>query len=295
MSTRHRPPVEARVYVPAPGEASDVELLPAGDVTEGVVRVGRTTRRPHQPQSLAVAEYLDWLEDAGFDGSPRYLGRDAQGRDVLTFMAGQCAGPVPEPWVQSEDLLASVARLVRRLHAASAGYEPRAHPFPERPSLPGHGLQDQARRTRPPEAGTLVCHLDVTPQNVVVRDDAAVGLIDFDLAGPATALRDSYNAAMHWAPLRDPADAWPGWEDVDPCRRLRIFADAYGWDEEERCRIPGFGIEAAGASYERMRHNAEVLGGGWARMWADGVGGLILRRRDWLDANAGRLVRALSG
>jgi hypothetical protein len=44
-----------------------------------------------------------------------------------------------------------------------------------------------------------------------------------------------------------------------------------------------------------MRHNAEVLGGGWARMWADGVGGLILRRRDWLDANAGRLVGALTG
>lgn len=287
MSTRYRPPVEARVYVPAPGEASDVELLPAGDVTEGVVRVGGTVRRPHQPQSLAVAEYLDWLEDAGFDGSPRYLGRDTQGRDVLTFMAGECAGPVPEPWVQSEDLLASVARLVRRLHAASAGYVPREHPFPERAPLPQAGAL--------PGAGTLVCHLDVTPQNVVVRDGAAVGLIDFDLAGPATALRDSYNAAMHWAPLRDPADAWPGWEAVDPCRRLRIFADAYGWDDEERRRIPGFGIEAAGVSYERMRHNAEVLGGGWARMWADGVGGLILRRRDWLEANAGRLVRALTG
>ncbi len=53
MST-HRPPaaqrrVESRFYRPAAGEASDVELMPAGDVTEGVVRVGGTIRRPHQP------------------------------------------------------------------------------------------------------------------------------------------------------------------------------------------------------------------------------------------------------
>ncbi|MDN3936080.1 hypothetical protein QWJ39_07110 [Arthrobacter sp. YD4] len=107
MSTPHRPPVEARVYVPAPGETSDVELMPAGDVTEGVVRVGGTIRRPHQPQSLAVAAYLDWLEDAGFDGSPRFLGRDDQGRDVLTYLPGACAGAEPESWVQSEELLAS--------------------------------------------------------------------------------------------------------------------------------------------------------------------------------------------
>ena len=79
MSTAHRVPVASRGYTPAPGEASDVELMPAGDVTDGVVRVGGTIRRPHQPQSLAVAEYLDWLDDAGFEGSPRFLGRDTQG------------------------------------------------------------------------------------------------------------------------------------------------------------------------------------------------------------------------
>jgi hypothetical protein len=70
-----RLPEERRRYVAAPWWASDVELMPVGDVTEGVVRVGGTIRRPHQPQSFAVAEYLDWLEDAGSGGSPRLLGR----------------------------------------------------------------------------------------------------------------------------------------------------------------------------------------------------------------------------
>ena len=161
---------------------------------------------------------------------------------MLTFLPGQCAGPVPEAWVQSEELLVSVAQLLRRLHAASAGFVPGAHPFPPRPVR-----QDPAE---------LVCHLDVTPQNVVVRDGRAAGLVDFDLAGPTTAFKDSFNTAMHWVPLRDPADAWPGWEATDPFRRLRIFADAYGWNDEERRRLPAFGIEATSLSYERMQHNA---------------------------------------
>mgnify|MGYP003874889615 FL=1 len=288
MNPAHRVPVASRVYTPAPGEASDVEHMPAGDVTDGVVRVGGTIRRPHQPQSFAVGGYLDWLEDAGFDGSPRFLGRDTQGRDVLTFVPGQCAGAPPEAWVQSEDLLASVARLVRRLHTASAGFVPHAHAFPRSP------FPSRPVRPNPSDAAGLICHLDITPQNVVVRDGLAAGLVDFDLAGPSTALHDSLNTAMHWVPLRDPADAWPGWEDRDPFHRLRIFADAYGWTEEERRRVPDAGIDAAARSYARMRHHAGTLGGGWARMWQDGVGGLINRRRAWLEANARPLVAALT-
>ena len=175
-----RLPVERRLYVAAPGELSDVELLPAGDVTDGVVRVGGTVRRPHQPQSYAVAEYLNWLEDAGFEGAPRFLGRDGAGRDVLTFVPGQCAGAVPEQWAQSEELLSSVALLVRRLHEASAGFVPSRHPFPRHSFPPGPVRPDQSE---------LVCHLDVTRQNVVVRGGQAVGVVDFDLAGPGTGLQ----------------------------------------------------------------------------------------------------------
>ena len=43
-----------------------------------------------------------------------------------------------------------------------------------------------------------------------------------------------------------------------------------------------------------MEHNARVLGGGWARMWDDGVGDMIRRRSDWLEANAGPLPAALT-
>lgn len=254
---------------------AEVEL-PQGDVTEGVVRVGDTVRRPHQEQSWAVAGYLDHLESVGFEGSPRFLGLDEQGRDVLTFLPGDVAGdPVPE-WAMQDALLESLGGFVRRLHEASAGFTP-TEPFP-----PQSVEQDPFE---------LVAHLDITPQNTVVRDGAVVGVVDFDLAGPTTRLIDSFNTAMHWVPLRHPDDLG---HDVDQLARLRVFADAYGWTAEERAGLAEFGARRADLSYRRMKLRGETLGGGWARMWAEGVGDVIARRAAWLRAEAASIGKALA-
>lgn len=191
-----------------------------GDVTEAVVRVGKTVRRPAQPQSAAVADYLQHLHAVGFDGAPRFLGRDRSGRDVLDYLEGDVPGDPPERWAADEDLLASVGVLLRRLHEASAGYavdrafaaSPGANWF-TRP-LPANMAAEQMQVEPAPE---LVSHNDVTPQNVVVRDGRAVGLVDFDMAGPTTHLIDAYNTAMHWVPLRDPVDTGrPGQASTSP-------------------------------------------------------------------------------
>ncbi len=268
--------------------------LPAGDVTEGVVRVGDTVRRPHQPQSLAVAGYLDHLERVGFEASPRYLGRDAAGRDVLTFLHGQVPGDPPQRWAADEGLLAGIADLVRRLHEASAGY------LADQGFAAPHGSSWRRDLVTvslpvPDPVPELISHLDVTPQNVVVRDGRAVGLVDFDLAGPTSRLLEVYNTAMHWVPLRPAEDVWPGWRECDPFHRVRLFVDAYGLDEAGRRQLPDLGIVRAEASWTRMRAAAEQLGGGWARMWRDGVGEAIRRRQAWLRAHRERLLDALLG
>jgi Ser/Thr protein kinase RdoA (MazF antagonist) len=138
-----------------------------------------------------------------------------------------------------------------------------------------------------------VTHNDVTPQNVVVRDGHAVGLVDFDLAGPAPRLLDAYNTAMHWVPLRPRQDVWPTWRGVDQAARLRLFADAYGLTEAQRAALPDLGIARADVTWVRMKASAETLGGGWARMWAEGVGDAIRRRQAWLAAEKPRLLAAL--
>ncbi|MDQ2750124.1 MAG: phosphotransferase [Actinomycetota bacterium] len=261
--------------------------LPAGDVTEGVVRIGDTVRRPHQPTSAAVAAYLEHLASVGFAGAPRYLGRDNQGRDVLSFIDGAVPGDPVQPWAAADDLLPSVGQLVRALHEAAAGWEPSialAWPVAGRPAPP-----------LPEGEPRLVAQRDVTPQNTVFRDGAAVALIDFDLVGWTTRSVDLANAAMHWVPLCDPRDRGPAYRDIDVGVRLRLLLNGYGTDAVSGQQLLDAAALRSGAAYESMRWNAEHLGGGWARMWEAGVGGVIQRRVAWFAAVRHQLAAALAG
>jgi hypothetical protein len=257
--------------------------LPRGDVTEGVLRIGDTVRRPHQDSSDWVAAYLGHLEAAGFDGAPRYLGRDPQGRDVLSFLPGDVPGDPVDEWAASDDLLPGVARLVRRLHDASEGYAP-----------PRRHIAGRPRPPLPPGEPQLVAQRDVTPQNTVFRHGVAVGLIDFDLADWTTRSLDLANTAMHWVPLCDPADRQPAFREVDPGLRLRLLLDAYGRDAVSDQQLLASAELRFAASYDVMRWNAEHLGGGWARMWREGVGDVIRRRVAWYAAVREQLAAALA-
>ena len=277
------------------GDAPDTpsaEVLVQGNLSEGVTRVGNTVRRPHQPQSTAVADYLDHLQRVGFEAAPRYLGRDDEGRDVLTHLEGEVPGDPPERWAAADALLAGVAQLLRRLHDASQGYAA-DRGFA---AAPGTVWRRDLVKVDLPVADPepeLVSHLDITPRNTVVRDGRAVGFIDFDLAGPTTRLLNVYNAAVHWVPLCPPQDLWPAWRHVDQPTRLRIFADAYGLSAEQRAGLPDLGIARADLSWLRMRASAEQLGGGWARMWERGAGDAIRRRQAWLTESRSALLAAL--
>jgi hypothetical protein len=254
--------------------------LPKGDVTEGVVRIGDTVRRPHHERSVAIAHYLDHLEQAGFAGSPRYLGRDSAGRDVLTFLSGDVAAASPQHWAASDDLLGSIAELLLALHRAAAGFDEAEQLFARLPDERGP---------------TVVSHLDVTPQNVVVHDGRAVGLIDFDLARRATPYLECRNTAMHWVPLVDPQDVYPEWRGIDQLGRLRLFVDRFGLSSEQRERYVSDEIQRADGTWLRMKDRAETLGGGWRRMWDEGVGDKIRRRQSWLAADATEITAALTG
>ena len=47
-------------------------------------------------------------------------------------------------------------------------------------------------------------------------------------------------------------------------------------------------------SWYLMKQRAETLGGGWQRMWDEGVGDVIKRREAWLDRHAATLTAALT-
>jgi Ser/Thr protein kinase RdoA (MazF antagonist) len=113
----------------------------------------------------------------------------------------------------------------------------------------------------------------------------AYGFIDFDLARPATRLLDIIQTLRHWAPLNDPADRDPALRDADAAARVALFCDAYGLDADRRARLTAVARTVIRASHGNMAERARTLGGGWARMWAEGVGDKILRSATWLERN----------
>ncbi|MFG2638753.1 aminoglycoside phosphotransferase family protein [Streptomyces sp. NPDC048362] len=204
------------------------EALTGGMANAGAVfRRGELVERPAPRNARALHAYLLALKQHGFGAAPTPVGLTADGHEQLTFIPGDVALPPFPDWAMTNPALASVGNLLRRLHETSAtvAVDTRA----EWPSE----LAD-------PEGGTMLCHNDVCPENVVFRDGRAAALIDFDLAAPGRALWDIAMTARYWVPMLDPESAAalhpPG---LDAAARLRILADCYGLSAGDRIELPG--------------------------------------------------------
>ena len=259
-------------------EPDEVEIpLSGGDVTDGIVRVGDTVRRPMGPHSNLVHRVLRHLEEAGVEGAPRFLGIDAAGREILSFVEGDVAGRPWPSWVGDLERGLSVARLVRRLDDAMVPFGVPA----DAPSRPG-----------PP--ATFMGHRDITPENTVFTGGVAHALIDWDLVKPSSRVEEVANLLLWWAGWMAPEDRDPVFDGVDPAERGRALVDAYGLGEEDRVWVVPVSIAMADRSWHTMKDAAERRGGGWRRMWDDGVGDVIRRRGRWLRAEQAALHRALT-
>ncbi|MEY9931910.1 Ser/Thr protein kinase RdoA (MazF antagonist) [Catenulispora sp. GP43] len=204
---------------------SDEQILGGGLANLGqVLKRGDTVERPAPPHAAALHAYLRALHDAGFDGvpEPKELNGD---REVLSFVHGDVAIPPYPQWSRDEDALASVGRLLRRMHDVAADIPIPDAKWPTEFSDPGAGAADRL----------VLCHNDACLENIVFRDGRAVALIDFDFAAPGRALWDLAMCAWYWVPMVPQAiAAVEGFDGMDSPARLRILVDAYGLDDAER-------------------------------------------------------------
>jgi hypothetical protein len=243
-----------------------------------VVRLGDTVRRPRRPTSAATKALLDHLEKVGFSGAPRFLGIDEAGREILSFIPGEAAiEPLPA-WALSDDALVSVAELLRRYHDAAASFDGSALSWPQ-------AVPTTFR-------GSLVCHNDPNLDNVIFRGGRAVGLVDFDLAGPACAAWDVACASRLWAPLRDGVDV-PECVPGRSLARLRLFADAYGMSRRERGRAVDAMVDAHDWCYRVVRNAVAAGHEPFGLMWHGGGAARAARTRAWLADHAGEMRVAL--
>jgi hypothetical protein len=201
-----------------------------GDVTVGdevlglgsanrVWRVGNTIRRSRWPSSDTTAALLRHLEHKGFSYSPRYLGIDGLGRDVLSLLPG-----TPMAILRGDNQLVQVATLLRKLHDATADFTPPA------------GAVWQVEPVPAAVGGGRIIHRDVSAWNLLETGEVITGLADWDLAGPGRLIEDFAYIAWHFTPLHPEqmGDGSAGPPVADRPRRLRVLADAYGLTADER-------------------------------------------------------------
>jgi len=122
----------------------------------------------------------------------------------MTATVAKCCRTCPatcRPSSAADDQLTAAARLIRRLHDETAG------------SSLAHGAE-------------IVCHNDLSPCNFVFVENLPQAIIDFDDAAPGSRAADLGYAAWLWLDIGD--------DDVaiapdEQARRLKVFAEAYGW------------------------------------------------------------------
>ena len=88
-----------------------------------VVLIDGSVRRRQRWWTPAVHHLLAHLHDSGFAASPRVLGFDDEGREMLSFIEGD-SGRDARRRVSSPKALANFAALLRRFHDAVRDYEP---------------------------------------------------------------------------------------------------------------------------------------------------------------------------
>jgi hypothetical protein len=206
-----------------------------------------------------VHAFLRHLESAGFNGAPRALGFDDQGREILSYLPGEVVGtsrPWPA-WVHSEDALVEVAHWVRELHRAAAGFVP-----------PPEAIWREGGRWQP---GLIIGHNDAAPYNAA-WSRGQVAFFDWDFAGPVTPEWDLAFTAFAWVPLHArrvvAAEGFTAFEDRP--RRLELFLRAYGWDGPTD-RFIGIVQERVTASATGIRRTATAGDPAFQQMITIGV------------------------
>src|SRR5579872_6233781 len=124
--------------------------LKGGRTAQGVVKIGDTIHRSVGKNSHYVQSLLKLLKEKHFKYSPKFLGLDEDGREILSFIDGD----VPHGDIKlTKENLVQCAKALREFHDATAGSK-----------LAG--------------SAEVVCHNDFAPWNMVFRRGVLIGIID---------------------------------------------------------------------------------------------------------------------
>lgn len=270
----------------------DEEVLPGGVANAGAVRrVGDVVVRPANDHSPTIHALLRYVRAAGFVGVPEPRSLDPDGLERLSFIPGDVAFPPFPTWSQTDDVLASTVRLLRRFHDATVGFIP-----PTGATWSSEMADPDAGVGRDDGLGgeAVICHNDVCPENVVFRASVAIALLDFDFAAPGSRLFDLARLVLMTAPIDCPEDATrTGRGGLDPFTRLRVAADAYGLPPDRAGLVDALerNVASGGEFLQRRIDRGEQA----FLTMRDEMGGMARydRRRAWFAAHRDRFSESV--
>jgi Phosphotransferase enzyme family len=249
-----------------------IEVLRGGVANAGaVIRVGDDVLRPAPSNSATIHRFLRHVRRTGGAIVPEPESLEDDGRERLRFIPGDVPVPPYPGWAQSDEALASVARLIRALHLASRGFAPDPN------DVWSTEMADPQPRSQ------VVCHNDVCLENVVFQDRVGVALLDFDFAAPGRPTHDLACFARMCVPVDDEVSRGDlGWSVGGLPDRLRLIADVYGCTSSERREIIASLDYAIAHGGQFVQRHAAAGEPGFVEMWAS-IGGMARfdRRRDW--------------
>jgi len=191
---------------------------------------------------------LRHLEARGFDGAPRSLGFDDDGRHVVEWIEGD--HPIVTD-ANAEAICGRVGEIIRDFHEAVADFQPSA-------GTPWNIVIE-------PDHEELVIHHDLAPWNLICGADRWV-FIDWDNTGPGSRLWDLSYAAHGFVPLAS------GVDPEQAGRRLALLADGYELDREGRQRLGQLLVRRIRSMYDLLERGHRSGEQPWSRLWDEGHG-----------------------
>jgi hypothetical protein len=199
--------------------------------------------RPLNPWSTTIHRLLTHLHQHGVNEAPKFIGIDGQ-TEQLSFVRGDTYNYPLTGAIATVEALSSAAKLLRKLHDASASF------------LSKHDSESLTWMLTPREPNEVICHGDFTPYNVALSGNHVVGVFDFDTAHPAPIIWDLAYSIYCWAPFK--TDRIDGLGSLsDQISRSKIFCDSYGATSKQREQLPEAMVKRLTALVDFMHNEAQ--------------------------------------
>ena len=183
----------------------------------GIRREGGVVVRPAGLWSPNVHALLNHIRSKGFFMAPEPIEIREDGTEVVSFIIGEVSNYPLSKDARSQTALVSAGKLLRAYHEATLGFS---------------GIEDENMTWMLPARHPrhVMCHGDFAPYNTVLRDEMAVGLIDFDCVHPGPREWDIAYGLYRWSAFHHPATDGVFGSIDKQIKRAVQFCIAYGLD-----------------------------------------------------------------